>query len=69
MKRAFGSFLFFLNYVRLLKINHFRCLGDTIAKKKPLLAFFWLPQGAFLCVSDITNKEEYYETSISFGRL
>ncbi len=67
MKRALALF-FFLNYDRLLKINHFRCLGDTIAKKT-ITGVFWLPQGAFLCVSDITNKEEYYETSISFGRL
>ena len=66
MKRALALF-FFLNYDRLLKINHFRCLGDTIAKKT-ITGVFGSPKG-LLCVSDITNKEEYYETSISFGRL
>ena len=46
-EESLGSFLF-LNYDILLRINHFRCLGDTIAKKKPLLAFFGSPQGPFM---------------------
>ena len=46
MKRAL-ALSFFLNYDRLLKINHFRCLGDTIAKKNHYWRFFGSPKGPF----------------------
>ena len=46
MKRAW-LFSFFLNCDRLLKINHFRCLGDTIAKKNHYWRFFGSPKGPF----------------------